>query len=265
MKILKRFLPILLILVMFVNTTSADAASKVKINKTKATVYVGKTTTLKISGTKSTVKWATKSKKIATVSKKGKVTGKKAGKTTITATVGGKSYKCTVTVKKAKVVKVVEVTPEDNVKTLVAYINKNGFDAPITEYKMIRWESKYGEPTGESIKLLSDNIIEFSSTANLDLIPKGYYGNLKFTINIDDLKTISIKEGRMLLDGKAYPFPDNEINMTDLVKKNDMKFNDELINEEMNNVFDIILDRLNTFMIEETKLGLKDIGFTNYK
>ena len=33
----------------------------------------------------------------------------------------------------------------------------------------------------------------------------------------------------------------------------------------MNNMLDIVLDRFNTFMTEEVKLGLKDIGFTNYK
>ena len=79
--------------------TNVEAASKVKINKTKATVYVGKTTTLKVSGTKKTVKWTTSNKKVANVSSKGKVTAKKAGSATITAKVSGKSYKCKVTVK----------------------------------------------------------------------------------------------------------------------------------------------------------------------
>ena len=41
-------------------------------------------------------------KKIATVTKKGKVKGKKSGKATITATVGKKKYKCKIIVKKAK-------------------------------------------------------------------------------------------------------------------------------------------------------------------
>lgn len=41
-------------------------------------------------------------KKVAIVTKKGKVKGKKAGKVTITAKVGKKKYKCKVTVKKRK-------------------------------------------------------------------------------------------------------------------------------------------------------------------
>ena len=83
----------------FIPTVNVQAASKVKINKTSTTIYVGKTETLKISGTSKTVKWSTSNKNIATVSGKGKVTAKKAGTTTITAKVSGKSYKCKVTIK----------------------------------------------------------------------------------------------------------------------------------------------------------------------
>ena len=102
MERIRKLMSLLLILAFcftFIPTVNVQAASKVKINKTKATVYVGKTTTLKVSGTKKTVKWTTSNKKVATVSSKGKVTAKKAGSATITAKVSGKSYKCKVTVK----------------------------------------------------------------------------------------------------------------------------------------------------------------------
>ena len=76
---------------------TAEAA--VKLNKTEATVKVGKTTKLKIKGAKDAkVKWSSSKKKIATVSNKGVVTGKKPGKTTIKAKVGGKTYKCQLSV-----------------------------------------------------------------------------------------------------------------------------------------------------------------------
>lgn len=102
MERIRKLMSLLLILAFcftFIPTVNVEAASKVKINKTKATVYVGKATTLKVSGTKKTVKWKTSNKKVATVSSKGKVTAKKAGSATITAKVSGKSYKCKVTVK----------------------------------------------------------------------------------------------------------------------------------------------------------------------
>lgn len=95
----------------------ADAASKkatVKLSQTKISVVAGKKVTLKV--TKKNVKkvksatWTSKDKKIATVTKKGVVTGIKAGKsTTISCKIkylpkGGKKYKtktlkCKVTVK----------------------------------------------------------------------------------------------------------------------------------------------------------------------
>ena len=56
---------------------------------------------LRVKGTKKKVKWSSSKKSIATVSKKGKVRAKKAGKTVITAKVGSKNLKCRITVKKA--------------------------------------------------------------------------------------------------------------------------------------------------------------------
>ena len=99
------------------NDAAASAASKkakvtLKLNKTKAVIKAGKSTTLKI--TKKNVKkiksqtWSTNKKSVATVSKKGKVTAKKAGKATISVKikyiakgkkkVQSKTLKCKVTV-----------------------------------------------------------------------------------------------------------------------------------------------------------------------
>ncbi|MBQ2801849.1 MAG: Ig domain-containing protein [Lachnospiraceae bacterium] len=80
-------------------TVTVEAASKVKLNKTKATLYVGKSTQLKVKGTTKKVTWKSSNKKVATVTSKGKVTAKKKGKAIITAKVSGKKYTCKVTVK----------------------------------------------------------------------------------------------------------------------------------------------------------------------
>lgn len=81
---------------------SADAAKKVSLNRKKVTLYIGKSFQLKIRGTKKKVQWKTSSKKIATVSRKGKVKAKKKGTAKITAKVAGKKLVCKVTVKKGK-------------------------------------------------------------------------------------------------------------------------------------------------------------------
>ena len=80
--------------------TARAAAKTVKLNKTKATLYLGQTLQLKLNNAKGTVKWKSSKKAVATVSSKGKVTAKKKGSATITATNGKKSYKCKITVKK---------------------------------------------------------------------------------------------------------------------------------------------------------------------
>ena len=116
MKILKRILAINLIALTLMtipmvftdlSTTSVvQAASSIKISKKKKTLRVGDKYTLKITGTSKKVKWKSSNKKVATVNSKGKVKAKKKGTATITAKVGGKKYKCKITVKKAKVLKV---------------------------------------------------------------------------------------------------------------------------------------------------------------
>lgn len=68
---------------------------------TKATVKVGKTVKIKATATPATkITYKTSNKKIATVNAKGVVTGKKAGKATISVKANGKTVKVKVTVKK---------------------------------------------------------------------------------------------------------------------------------------------------------------------
>ncbi len=87
----------LMIGVLGINTSSVQAAS-IKISKTQFTMATGTNYTLKVSGTKSTIKWSTSNKSIATVASNGKVTAKKKGSATITATVASKKYTCKLTV-----------------------------------------------------------------------------------------------------------------------------------------------------------------------
>lgn len=101
MKMWKRLISVVIAAMMvFSLTVPAYAAGSVKLNKTKATIYVGDTLKLKLNNNKKSVKWSSSKKTVAKVSSKGKVTGIKAGKATIKAKVGKKTYTCAVTVKK---------------------------------------------------------------------------------------------------------------------------------------------------------------------
>ena len=76
----------------------------VKLDKTAASVYVGKTVTVKATATPSaTVKYTSSNTAVATVSSTGVVKGIKAGTATITATAGSAKATCTVTVKNGTV------------------------------------------------------------------------------------------------------------------------------------------------------------------
>ena len=79
------------------------SAVKIKVIPTKATITVGSSKTVRVSGTKKKAKWSTSNKAIATVSSKGKIIANKPGSVTITAKVGKNKAKCKITVPKMKI------------------------------------------------------------------------------------------------------------------------------------------------------------------
>ena len=110
MKINKCFIKVLFVLCIlfvfpiiptFINVTTVQAS--VNLNVTEKTIYVGETFKIKINNTTEKVKWKSSKPKVASVNKTGKVTGKKAGKAKITATIGTKEHSCIVIVKERQV------------------------------------------------------------------------------------------------------------------------------------------------------------------
>lgn len=77
---------------------AAQAASRLKLNRTDAALTVGDTLRLKVKGTKKRAKWSSSNKCVAKVNKKGLVTALEPGEAVITAKVGKKKLKCRVTV-----------------------------------------------------------------------------------------------------------------------------------------------------------------------
>lgn len=95
----------------YTGTNAALAATKTttkkaKLNKTSLKLKKGKTYQLKTKNVKETVTWKSSNKKVATVSKKGKITAKKTGTAVIKAIYKkngkAKTLKCKVTVTAAK-------------------------------------------------------------------------------------------------------------------------------------------------------------------
>ena len=111
-----------MLLVSLLPPVQADAAS---LNKTKTTIVIGMNRYLKVKGTSGKVKWSSTNKKIATVSKTGKVTAKKKGVCYIKAKVKGKTYKCKVTV----------ITAKQAAKKVLAYVKKKHTAKGIMEFE----------------------------------------------------------------------------------------------------------------------------------
>ena len=104
------------------------SASKIKLSKTKLTMTTGQTYKLIVKNNKKPVKWSSSKKKVASVTKKGKVTAKKKGKANIIAKVAGKRLVCKVKVRNAAGVPNITVSP--NIST-TSYPTK-GTEAPNT-------------------------------------------------------------------------------------------------------------------------------------
>ena len=102
-----------------ITVTVGTPVTKVKLNKTKSTMTIGKKQTLKATVTpkkasSKAVVWKSSNKKVATVTSKGVIKAKKAGTATITATAkdgSGKKATCKITVKKASAAKPADPTP----------------------------------------------------------------------------------------------------------------------------------------------------------
>lgn len=101
MKKKKIFLPILLfaLFICIPIFCSENVNAATKISAKSITLIKGQKKALKITGSKSKVKWSSNKKSVAAVSSKGIVTAKKNGTAVITAKVKGKKYKCKVIVK----------------------------------------------------------------------------------------------------------------------------------------------------------------------
>lgn len=149
--------------------TAIAGLSTLKLNSSRITLNPGKSYTLKVNGTKLAPAWKSSNSKIVTVNKKGRITAKKAGTAKITATLGGKKFVCTVTVKKASASSNKTVQNYTKVKN---YINKNG---------------RYSEDGSRYIEMS----IDADTTAVLSYDPKENKLDMGLTLRVEEENIVS--------------------------------------------------------------------------
>ena len=140
MKKFKKASIILLMCMLLSMIAMPVSASAAKLNKTSISLNVGKTCTLKATGTKEKIAWTSSNKSIATVSSKGLVKAKKKGTAVITAKYGKKKLTCKVTVKQP--VKSVKLNKKTANVTVGKKITLKATVSPTTaNNKTVMWKS----------------------------------------------------------------------------------------------------------------------------
>lgn len=182
-KILVMFLAVILITGML---PMQGEAAAVKLNKTKMTIYVGSSKTLKVKGTSEKVKWSSNKKSVATVNQSGKVTAKKAGTATITAKVNKKTYQCKVTVK----------NPYLNSKSLTLSKGKT-YQLKITGTSAVSWSSN-----DESVASVSSKgKVTAKSAGKATITCKGKNGKkYKCKVTVEESSSSALTEKQVYAD-----------------------------------------------------------------
>ncbi len=148
-----RVISLLLAAIMLAGLLDTKAVAAVpKLSGSTMTVAVSETRSLTLKNADGTVKWNSSDKSVATV-KDGKVTGKKAGTATISATYKSKTYKCKVTVKDYRL-----------------YAKTTGMDVGDTQTLKLK-----GKTDGKTIKWSSsdESILKVSSKGKISAVGAG--------------------------------------------------------------------------------------------
>ena len=241
--------------------TAIAGLNYLKLNRTSMTLYVGKYDTLKINGTKLVPQWKSSDTKTAWVYRNGRVLAKKAGKVTVTATLGGKKFNCTVTVKNAPVSN--KLT--QNYTKLKRYIQQNGEINDDGNYEAVKEFSTYAISAAYNRK---DDVIEVSYMESIDGTESNYYGTL-LTFNCqktDVAQAVFVyARGSKTYVTYSYLNPSRHTANTEYVFRyavNDKKAND-FFQKQSNIVLKRTIETFDVFLAN-VQMTVKNLGFTSY-
>ena len=165
---------------------------KVKLNLTKVSLLQGATVQLKLLNKKAgAVKWYSKNKKKATVTKKGKVTAKKTGSVVVYAKYKKKQYKCKVTVKAP--VKAINMKENNAVFTKTVYQKLSKIQRLVVKQEVI-------SPKGIYQLLAAMDIQEITNSSS-----ENFVGGISLELQFNDGTKLGFTIGKnLVIDGKQY-------------------------------------------------------------
>ena len=168
---------------------------KVKLNLTKVSLLQGATVQLKLLNKKAgAVKWYSKNKKKATVTKKGKVTAKKTGSVVVYAKYKKKQYKCKVTVKAP--VKAINMKENNAVFTKTVYQTLSKIQRLVVKQEVLSPKGIY-----EIYQLLAAmDIQEITNSSS-----ENFVGGISLELQFNDGTKLGFTIGKnLVIDGKQY-------------------------------------------------------------
>lgn len=238
--------------------TTVAGLQYVKISRTKTTVYTGSTTALKLTGTTATPVWKSSNKNIAAVSSKGVVTGKKAGTAKVTATLCGKKFTCTVTVKRSSSG---STALKKNYTRFKNYINKHGVTIKGTNMKYIAYKEGTTQigvgyvPETDKIDLFSVAASGNTATGTDVLI------NCTKTKNGTAQIGIFSKDGTVVLKATLYPSTYRKTTTLKFYNTKGKRITGQLA-KSCNDLVRTTIEGANEVMKATMKMTVRDIGFS---
>lgn len=196
MKMKKRVAVVLLFALCLAQIPVAPKAKtkKVKLNLTKVSLLQGATVQLKLLNKKAgAVKWYSKNKKKATVTKKGKVTAKKTGNVVVYAKYKKKQYKCKVMVKAS--VNTANLKENNAVFTKTVYQKISKIQRLVVKQEVISPKGIY-----EIYQLLAAmDIQEITNSSEM------FAGGISLVLHFNDGTKLEFTIGKnLVIDGKQY-------------------------------------------------------------
>lgn len=142
----------------------------VKLDRASMNLCVGDKTRLTLTGTSKKAKWKSSKPSVAKVSSQGTVKAQAAGRATVTATVGSKSYKCSVKVNRTFKVDETSISIKKNT-VVTAYLSVNGSvkasvaDKKICSVSFGKWDGDY-MPLTITPKAVGSTTVTFTNSVN---------------------------------------------------------------------------------------------------